>query len=447
MKIHMGNIGMTLHIIHKLRAQGIDNVQVNMDWQHLIMNGENLAEYAALLADEGLLGHQHGNSGWGTFDDDNMVGATAFMETLELARRAAARELRRATASGSASTSTRTPRTRSAAVERSVLQWRFIDGVAGADRRRGAARGAVAQGRGARLRARLRGAGARPRERRGRARRRHLGASRRSRSREDGEVVGRAELEYRALHAAAGLGRAGPGGLVARDAGGARAARRRRGGRDRAVGPDARARRARRRRAGAAPGDPVERPAHGRRVRGDRAADRARAADRGDRQPRADRLHRAEAAVAASSTSPRSTSGSRTSCCRRTTCGCSCAASARSTSPTRRARCCSTSRTGRWSDEVLRGARACPRSGCRARSSRPRCRARRATASRSPPAPATRPPARSASGSTHAGEPLSVVLGTSGVVFAALPRVRGRPRGARARVLPRGAGDAGTRWA
>src|SRR5256885_7192908 len=38
-----------------------------------------------------LLGHQHANSGWGTFDDDNMVGATAFMETLELAV-----ELRRA---------------------------------------------------------------------------------------------------------------------------------------------------------------------------------------------------------------------------------------------------------------------------------------------------------------------------------------------------------------
>ena len=84
-----------------------------MDWQHLIMNGEHLPEYAALLDAEGLLGHQHANSGWGTFDDDNMVGATAFMETLELAL-----ELRRAgygatAASGSATTSTRTPRTRS----------------------------------------------------------------------------------------------------------------------------------------------------------------------------------------------------------------------------------------------------------------------------------------------------------------------------------------------
>ena len=62
-----------------------------MDWQHLLMNGEHLPEYAALLAAEGLLGHQHANSGWGIFDDDNMVGATAFMETVELAL-----ELRRA---------------------------------------------------------------------------------------------------------------------------------------------------------------------------------------------------------------------------------------------------------------------------------------------------------------------------------------------------------------
>ena len=91
MKILMRNIGMTLHVIHKLRERGITNVQVNMDWQHLIMNGESLGEYAAMLAAEGLLGHQHANSGWGTFDDDNMVGATAFMETLELAL-----ELRRA---------------------------------------------------------------------------------------------------------------------------------------------------------------------------------------------------------------------------------------------------------------------------------------------------------------------------------------------------------------
>ena len=129
MKILMRNLGMTLHVIHKLRAQGLDNVKVNMDWQHLIMNGENLAEYAALLAAEGLLGHQHANSGWGTFDDDNMVGATAFMETLELAV-----ELRRA---GYGQNGERLgfdlyPYTEDAvgAVSRSVIQWRFIDGVA-----------------------------------------------------------------------------------------------------------------------------------------------------------------------------------------------------------------------------------------------------------------------------------------------------------------------------
>jgi xylose isomerase len=129
MKIFMRNIGMTLHVIHKLREQDITNVQVNMDWQHLLMNGEHLPEYAALLAAEGLLGHQHANSGWGTFDDDNMVGATAFMETLELAL-----ELRRA---GYGSGGERLgfdvfPYTEDQvkAVERSVLQWEFIDGVA-----------------------------------------------------------------------------------------------------------------------------------------------------------------------------------------------------------------------------------------------------------------------------------------------------------------------------
>jgi xylose isomerase len=129
MKIFMRNIGMTLHVIHTLRARGIDNVKVNMDWQHLIMNGENLAEYAALLAAEGLLGHQHGNSGWGTFDDDNMVGATAFMETLELAL-----ELKRA---GYGDHGERLgfdlyPYTEDAVavVKRSVLAWRFIEAIA-----------------------------------------------------------------------------------------------------------------------------------------------------------------------------------------------------------------------------------------------------------------------------------------------------------------------------
>jgi xylose isomerase len=129
MKILMRNIGMCLYVVGKLRERGLDNVQVNMDWQHLLMNGEHLPEYAALLASDGLLGHHHANSGWGTFDDDNIVGTTAFMETLELAL-----ELRRC---GYGSNGERLgfdlyPYTEDqvGAVARSVMQWRFIDGVA-----------------------------------------------------------------------------------------------------------------------------------------------------------------------------------------------------------------------------------------------------------------------------------------------------------------------------
>lgn len=129
MKILMRNIGMTLHVIHTLRGRGIDNIKINMDWQHLIMNGEHLPEYAAMLNAQGLLGHQHANSGWGITDDDNMVGATAFMETVELAL-----ELRRA---GYGDGGERLgfdlyPYTEDqvGAVRRSVLQWRFIDSVA-----------------------------------------------------------------------------------------------------------------------------------------------------------------------------------------------------------------------------------------------------------------------------------------------------------------------------
>src|ERR687896_157309 len=88
MKILMRNIGMTLFTIQKVNALGVDtrNLLVNMDWQHLIMNGESLAEYADLLAAENKLGHQHGNDGWGAFDDDNVVGTNFFMQTLELAQ-------------------------------------------------------------------------------------------------------------------------------------------------------------------------------------------------------------------------------------------------------------------------------------------------------------------------------------------------------------------------
>ena len=117
----------------------------------------------------------------------------------------------------------------------------------------------------------------------------------------EGEVLARRVARLPALDAAAGLGRAGPRGrwdAAAESALGevADGPRRRR---HRALGPDARPRRARRRRPCDPPRDPLERPAHGRRVRRDRGARRARAADRAHGEPRADGVHRAEAALAA----------------------------------------------------------------------------------------------------------------------------------------------------
>lgn len=88
MRILMRTIGMTVYIIKKLAEMGTDTsrVKVNMDWQHLIMNGEPLGEYAGFLLHEGLLGHQHANSGWGSFDDDNMVGAQLIEQQVDLLR-------------------------------------------------------------------------------------------------------------------------------------------------------------------------------------------------------------------------------------------------------------------------------------------------------------------------------------------------------------------------
>jgi xylose isomerase len=128
MKIFMRDMGMSIYVIRKLAQMGIDTsrTKINMDWQHLIMNGENLAEYAELLAMEGLLGHQHANSGWGVTDDDNIVGATRLMETLELAR-----SLRNA---GYGDNGERIgfdlyPYTEDpiAAARQSLIQWSFID--------------------------------------------------------------------------------------------------------------------------------------------------------------------------------------------------------------------------------------------------------------------------------------------------------------------------------
>jgi xylose isomerase len=132
MRILMRDIGMTMFVINKIKSLGTDvtNVKINMDWQHLIMNGEPLAEYAALLGKENLLGHHHANSGWGTFDDDNMVGASFFMQTLALAV-----ELRRMDygANGERVGYDLFPYTEDQveAVKRSILQWEFIYEIAG----------------------------------------------------------------------------------------------------------------------------------------------------------------------------------------------------------------------------------------------------------------------------------------------------------------------------
>ena len=216
---------------------------------------------------------------------------------------------------------------------------------------------------------------------------------------------------------------------------------------DRPQRPDARARRPRRRTTGCC----------ARRSSGTTSARRQqceqieatigpRRADRADRQPRPDRLHRAQAAVAARA---------------------------------RARRLCA-----RDADRAAQGLRA-PATVWRARHRRLR-RVGHAAARRGPAAagasacsqaleidPAILPArARGAAGAAarrrdgvpvaagggdqaagalgvgvHAPGPLSVVLGTSGVVFAALEQLRRRLPGARPRLLPRGARRPGTRWA
>ena len=130
MKILMRNIGMTLHVIHKLRAQGITNVQVNMDWQHLIMNGEIARRVrrdarrrgtAGPPARELRLGHlrrrQHGRRDG--FHGD--PGARARVAARELRRERRAARLRPLSVYRGCSRGGR----------RSVHQWDFIDAVAG----------------------------------------------------------------------------------------------------------------------------------------------------------------------------------------------------------------------------------------------------------------------------------------------------------------------------
>ena len=99
-----------------------------MDWQHLIMNGESLAEYAALLAAEGVSAtsmrtragnvrrRQHGRSDGVHGDARARRGAPAGW--LRGERRELGFDLYPYTEDAVA------------AVRRSVLHWRFIDSVA-----------------------------------------------------------------------------------------------------------------------------------------------------------------------------------------------------------------------------------------------------------------------------------------------------------------------------
>ena len=128
MQIMMRNVGMALFIVYKLQAMGVDTsrLQVNMDWQHLIMNNEPLGEFAALLLREGRMGHQHANSGWGSFDDDNMTGASFIEQTVDLARVLAEGGYHGRIGFDLYPYTEDTV----AAVRRSVLQWEFLTEVA-----------------------------------------------------------------------------------------------------------------------------------------------------------------------------------------------------------------------------------------------------------------------------------------------------------------------------
>ena len=129
LKVLLRNIGVSLSVAKTLRAQGLDTVSVHLAGQTVNMTGESIAESAALLEAEGMLGHQHASSGWGYLDDKTMVGSLRFMETLELAV-----EMRQSSypESGGRLGFDIYPYTEEgvSAVRRSVEQWRAIERIA-----------------------------------------------------------------------------------------------------------------------------------------------------------------------------------------------------------------------------------------------------------------------------------------------------------------------------
>ena len=139
------------------------------------------------------------------------------------------------------------------AVRRSVLNWRWIDEVAGRIDEDALRRRAAGQGRGARERDRVRRPRAAPgltHGHRRRAGRRHHRGQGASRCPTDGEVLARAEREYPLSTPRPGWSEQNPDDWWRATEQALDGARRRRRRRHRALGPDARARRARRRRRG-----------------------------------------------------------------------------------------------------------------------------------------------------------------------------------------------------
>src|SRR5258708_20373624 len=129
LKVLLRNVGTAIHVASTLRAQGLSNVSVNLDWANVIMTGESIAESAALLEQRGMLGHQHASSGWGYLDDKTMVGSLKFMETLELAIQLRGSSYAR---DGGRLGMDIYPYTEDgiAAVRRGVEQWRSIEAIA-----------------------------------------------------------------------------------------------------------------------------------------------------------------------------------------------------------------------------------------------------------------------------------------------------------------------------
>ena len=157
MKILMRNIGMTLHVIHTLRRQGIDNVSVNMDWQHLLMNGESLPSTRACSPPRACSATCTRTTAGARSTTTTWSGRSGSWRRSSW-RSSCAGRATATTASGSASTSIPTPRTRSAPSSGACSS-----GASSTGSRRGSTTPSCGrrsrEGRGAGVRARLRGDG------------------------------------------------------------------------------------------------------------------------------------------------------------------------------------------------------------------------------------------------------------------------------------------------